>query len=254
MIRCPCSSARILRTDASAPGCSPRIARRHRAQADQPQDLHLDVERHQALPQGGVGDAPPLAHQVDELVGGRAVAPQGAARRQRDPLVAERDLRQRPAVVLVADEVLGRQAHVGEEHLVEGVGAGHLHDRADLDAGRVHRADEVGDALVLRHIGVGAGDEDAELGEVGQRGPDLLAVDHVLVAVADRPGAEVGEVGAGAGLAEQLAPDLLAGEQRQQVAVAAAPGYRHAAAWGRPSRCRSCCSAGAHRPTAARRR
>ncbi len=73
---------------------------------------------------------------------------------------------------------------------------------------------------MLRRVGVGAGDEDAELGEVGQRGPDLLAVDHVLVAVADRPGAQVGEVGAGAGLAEQLAPDLLAGEQRQQVAVA----------------------------------
>ena len=63
---------------------------------------------------------------------------------------------------------------------------------------------------------------DAAVGDVGERGPHLLAVDDPLVAVAHGAGRQAGEVGAGAGLAEQLAPDLLAGEQRPQAAALAA--------------------------------
>ena len=55
--------------------------------------------------------------------------------------------------------------------------------------------------------------------DVGQGGPDLLPVQHPLVAVALGPGRQAGHVGAGAGLAEELAPDLLVGEQRTQVAL-----------------------------------
>ena len=44
------------------------------------------------------------------------------------------------------------------------------------------------------------------------RRPHLLAVDDPLVAVLDRRGLQAGEVGAGAGLAEELAPGLLAGD------------------------------------------
>jgi hypothetical protein len=51
---------------------------------------------------------------------------------------------------------------------------------------------------------------------VGQRRPHLLAVDDPLVAVAHGAGGETGDVGAGAGLAEQLAPDVLAGEDAPQ--------------------------------------
>ena len=47
---------------------------------------------------------------------------------------------------------------------------------------------------MLGRVGVGAGDEDAEAGELGQRRPDLLAVDDPLVAVAHGPGAEGGQV------------------------------------------------------------
>ena len=50
-------------------------------------------------------------------------------------------------------------------------------------------------------------------------GPHLLAVDDPLVAVADGPGAEAGDVAAGARLAEHLAPHLLAGEERAEVAL-----------------------------------
>ena len=73
---------------------------------------------------------------------------------------------------------------------------------------------------MLRRVGVGAGDEHAEVGDVGEGVPDLLTVDDPLVAVADRLRGEAGEVGTGARLGEQLAPDLLAGEHRTQEAFA----------------------------------
>src|SRR5205823_13094983 len=76
------------------------------------------------------------------------------------------------------------------------------------------------DALVLRGVRVGAGDEHPTVGRTGAAGPHLLAVDDPLVAVAHGPGLQAGEVGAGARLAEQLAPRLAAGGEGQQPAVA----------------------------------
>ena len=74
-------------------------------------------------------------------------------------------------------------------------------------------------------------------GRVGQRRPHLLAVDDPLVTVAHRPGGEAGHVRSGAGLAEELAPDLLAREERAEVArpllvgpVGEDRGRRHAVA------------------------
>ena len=49
--------------------------------------------------------------------------------------------------------------------------------------------------------------------------PDLLAGDDPLVAVLHRARLQRGEVGAGVGLAEALAPDLLGGEDRDEVAL-----------------------------------
>ena len=68
-------------------------------------------------------------------------------------------------------------------------------------------------------VGARARDEDAELGDVRERRPDLLAVDDVDVAVAISARAQVREVGTGARLAEQLAPHLFAGEHRPEVAL-----------------------------------
>ncbi len=69
---------------------------------------------------------------------------------------------------------------------------------------------ERGDALVLRLPldggGVGAHEEEAPLGDVGRGDPDLLAVEDVVVAVPHGEGAQVGEVAAGLGLGEALAP------------------------------------------------
>ena len=68
---------------------------------------------------------------------------------------------------------------------------------------------EAGDAAVLGHVRVGAGQQDPPVGVVRRRGPHLLTGDDPLVAVEDRPGRQPGEVGAGTGLAEELAPDVV---------------------------------------------
>ena len=70
----------------------------------------------------------------------------------------------------------------------------------------------------LGHVGVGAREQHAEVGEVRPRGPHLLAGDDPLVAVALGPRRERREVGARARLAEQLAPHLLVAHDRRQEA------------------------------------
>ena len=89
-----------------------------------------------------------------------------------------------PAVALVAEPVLDRHLDVGEEDLVELRLAGDLAERAHLDAGRVHVDDQVREVPVARRLGVALRDEDAEVGDVRERRPDLLAVDDVDVAAA----------------------------------------------------------------------
>ena len=65
---------------------------------------------------------------------------------------------------------------------------------------------------MLRRVGVGADQREDRVGHVGGGGPDLLAVDDVLVAVAHGARLEAAEVGAGAGLGVALRPRDLAGE------------------------------------------
>ena len=141
----------------------------------------------------------------------------GAA--DRHPLVHQRGERDPPAIAGRAERLGVRDARVGEVHLVELGLAGHLPQRADLDAGGVHVDDEGGEAGVLHGLRVGAHDEQAPPRDVGQRRPDLLAVDDPLVAVPDAARRQSGEVGPAAGLGEQLAPDLFAGEQGAEVAA-----------------------------------
>ena len=59
-------------------------------------------------------------------------------------------------------------------------------DRADLDARRVHRHDDLADPLVGRPVAGGAADQVAVVGDGRETRPDLLAVDHPLAAVAPR--------------------------------------------------------------------
>jgi hypothetical protein len=79
-------------------------------------------------------------------------------------------------------------------------------ERPLLYAGLAHGHGERRDPPVLGHVVVGAGQEKAPLGLVGVAGPDLLAREDEVVALAIGPGTQRGEVGAGIGLTESLAP------------------------------------------------
>jgi hypothetical protein len=65
----------------------------------------------------------------------------------------------------------------------------------------------------------GPGHEEPEVGVVRAAGPDLLAGDGPAPVDWCRPGGEPGEVGAGAGLGEELAPDLVAPEDGGEEAL-----------------------------------
>ena len=136
--------------------------------------------------------------------------------RRRSTLESERRHRDLPAVVEPADDVVLRASRVREEHLVELGRAVGLHDRPDLDAVLLHRHEQVADACVLRHLRVGARQQEDVVGVLRLRGPDLLAVDHPLVAVEVGTCLQPGEVGTGIGFAEALAPRDLSGQDLRE--------------------------------------
>src|SRR5690606_2389755 len=112
-----------------------------------------------------------------------------------------------------------RRLRIVEEDLAELRVARHLDDRADLDAGLVHAHEEVGEALVLGlRLRVRPADDEAPVGPLGARGPDLLPVDHPLVALELGARLHVREVRAGPRLGVALTPDLVAREDLRQEA------------------------------------
>ncbi len=117
------------------------------------------------------------------------------------------------------DDMLARDEDVGQEHLVELRVAGHLHQRPHLDPGVGHVDDQRGDALLgTRCLGIGAGQAETPGGELGVGRPHLAPGDEEP-AVDRRPARrQRGQVASRVGLAEELAPDLLGGEDRRQVA------------------------------------
>ncbi len=151
-------------------------------------------------------------HHLAELL---LEAPVAGGRRL-PALEAERRVGDLPAVVDAADDVVLGAAGVVEEHLAELGRAVGLGDAADLDAGLAHRHQQVRDALVLGRVGIGAGEQEAVVGVVATGGPHLLAVDDPLVAVEHRRRLQAGQVGAGVGLAEALAPAHLAAQDLGQ--------------------------------------
>ena len=163
---------------------------------------------------------PPGQHAHDGARLGQAAAGRvAAAGAEAGPLVHERRVGGGPPVVEATDQRGVGHPGVGDEDLVEERVAGHLLERAHVDAVLEHVEGEVGDALVLGHVGVGAGQQHAEVGVLAARGPHLLAVDDPLVAVLDGPGLQAGQVRAGLRLAEELAPGLLAGDDVAHVEV-----------------------------------
>ena len=64
-------------------------------------------------------------------------------------------------------------------------------------------------------VRVGAAHHKAPVGILGQRSPNLLAVDHPSIAVEHRLGAHIGQIRPGIGLGIALAPELLARQDRR---------------------------------------
>src|SRR5438876_1156830 len=92
---------------------------------------------------------------------------------------------------------------------------------ASASARRAAEVDqEQADAMVLRRLGLGAAEEEAPVGDVGVAGPHLLAVHDEAAAPALAARAQRPQVGAGAGLGEALAPEVLAREQPGEEAPA----------------------------------
>ncbi len=86
---------------------------------------------------------------------------------QHAALVLQRGVGDEPALPAVADDLVLGHAHVGEEHLVEFGMVGHGLQRAHLDARRLHREHQIGDALMLGASRLGAHQAEDHVGMLG---------------------------------------------------------------------------------------
>ncbi len=128
----------------------------------------------------------------------------GRERRRHDPLGVEPGEELHEPAVLVADERVGRQPDVVDEHLELLLGADDLHrDRARLEARGVGRHDEQARLELAGPRVLGARDHQHVLGLVDTGDVDLAAVEHPAVAVAAGRGGDVVGVGAGVGLGDR---------------------------------------------------
>ncbi len=137
-----------------------------------------------------------------------------AAGRADQPLALELPHDVVEALADLAEHGGGRDAHVleGQQRRVGGVHAELLEALLADHAGRVHRHEEEREAVVAG-VRVGLGDEHDHVGAVAVGDVGLGAVDDVLVAVAHRARLDAGDVGAGVGLGDAEAEDLLAGDR-----------------------------------------
>ena len=132
-------------------------------------------------------------------------------------LVVERFTQHGPAAVDLADAVPVVDPHVA---VVGDVGAVTVDgaERLDLDAGRVQRNQKHREALVLRRIRIGVGDQVDVGGVMRIGGEHLGAVDDPPVAVADRTGLTGRDVGAAFGLGiAQAQPEMPRQRARQHL-------------------------------------
>ena len=106
------------------------------------------------------------------------------------------------AVDLAQHMIVGHECVV-EHDLVEIVLAGHLDDRIDRDAGRLHVDQELGEAVAAVLLGRRRGAEQADhvVGDMRVAGPDLGAGETPAAVHFGRLGLGGEQVGAGAGLA-----------------------------------------------------
>jgi len=131
--------------------------------------------------------------------------------------VAEQGLGHGPAVVERTHQIFRRHFYIAEKHLAEFFFPGDMADGADIYARQCQIDQQKADALLLLVVVAGAYQRIAVCGFHRQGGPDLLAVDDKVVALAVGAGFETGEVGTGVGLGIALGPVVIAGEDARQV-------------------------------------
>src|SRR6266540_6392851 len=186
-------------------------------------DPLLRVQVGKSLPRDRLVRASELHRELDRVVDAGAADAVDTARTRAChhlPLRRQRRAGDPPTVTDRADALRVRHSRAIEEHLVEVLFTGDVAQRSDLDPPLVQIEQEVGDALALGHIGVGASEQHGEVGAVRPRRPHLLPVHDPLVAVAHRTRREGSQIRARTGLAEQLAPLLLVADDRRQEAAA----------------------------------
>ena len=105
-----------------------------------------------------------------------------------------------PAVVFRAHQAVYWDAHVLQEDLAELALPGEGRQRADLHAVETHGDAEPADAAMLAGVWIRPNQQFTIVGDLGEGGPDLVTIEHVVVTVALRPGLERGQIGAGARL------------------------------------------------------
>ncbi|MGC0398060.1 hypothetical protein RKD27_000704 [Streptomyces sp. SAI-126] len=176
------------------------------------------VQVGEELAHKGVGGPAEGAGEREDVRKGAALAAVAAA--GGGPLEGEGGGGDLPALARPPDPQCVRDPYAAEEDLVEGGAAAHLPDGAHLHSGGVHRDQEGGDAGLFHDVRVGAGEQEPVVGELGSRGPHLLAVDHPHVAVATGAGAQGREVGSRAGFAEELAGEPVGAQERAGVLLA----------------------------------
>ena len=136
---------------------------RQDAQAQESHDLAAGVHVRQSLADDAGRCAAPVARARDQPIelGAEEDRVRGGFLASLEP---EQRRRNRPSVVDVADDVIGRRDGVVEEDLVEFAVTGESPYRPDVDARLVERDEEERDAAVLRRIGVGASEKEDPVG------------------------------------------------------------------------------------------
>src|SRR6267142_1582350 len=199
------------------------------AKPEEPLDLGLDVDVGQA-----VAYVLLLAQRNAVALGLLAVAqqpiPHAVAADPPAAAVLELQMRRgdRPALVLAAHQGQRRNADVVEEDRLLDTAVGpalaagaHQFHRLHADARQGGVDHEPGKILVALALRIGARDQPDAVGAVVAPDEDLLALDDVLVTIAHRRRhPHAGEVGAGAGLGQELPGAHLAAIDRRQKRLA----------------------------------
>ena len=132
-------------------------------------------------------------------------------------LMAEQVFGVSPALVFFADQVIGGHLHVVKPDLVDLGLAVEQHDGAHGHARGLHVDQQKGNAGLRFAFGAGAHQAKNPVAVLAQRGPGLLAVDDVVIALALGLAFDGGQVRAGTRLAVALAPpDLATGNAGQK--------------------------------------